>query len=292
MQIERQEIRVFSAVVEEAGFSRAAERLNISQSAVSQAIANLEHKLGTQLLIRNQQPELTEAGRRMFSFAQTVINEEQNALADIQDIRSGALSTLNLAMNSIVNRFYGEELLLEFCERNPLTRLQLAVAPSREIVIGVDEGRWELGIGPFQSAMPGYFELIPFFQEVRSLVAHKNHPMFDQLMSAPEQHMRQVTLLTSYLDDAARRPGTERVRNHFAGVWEVGNTDLRLALAKNGKGVTFLSDKLLATLDDYHPISGLSISTFNRDVGLYYRKHKPLSQGAKRFIAICRNKFA
>ena len=111
-------------------------------------------------------------------------------------------------------------------------------------------------------------------------------------MSDPEQHVRQVTLLTSYLDDAARRPGTERVRNYFASVWEVGNTDLRLTLAKNGKGVTFLSDKLLATLEDYHPISGLSISTFNRDVGLYYRKHKPLSQGAKRFIAICRNKFA
>ena len=38
MQIERHEIRVFSAVVEEGGFSRAAERLNISQPAVSQAI--------------------------------------------------------------------------------------------------------------------------------------------------------------------------------------------------------------------------------------------------------------
>ena len=51
MQIERHEIRVFSAVVEEAGFSRAAERLGVSQSAVSQTIANLEHKLDAQLLL-------------------------------------------------------------------------------------------------------------------------------------------------------------------------------------------------------------------------------------------------
>ena len=45
MQIERHEIRILSAVVEEGGFSRAADRLNITQSAVSQAVANLEHKL-------------------------------------------------------------------------------------------------------------------------------------------------------------------------------------------------------------------------------------------------------
>ncbi|TDJ35998.1 MAG: LysR family transcriptional regulator, partial [Gammaproteobacteria bacterium] len=92
MQIERHEIRIFSAVVEEGGFSRAAERLNISQSAVSQAVANLEHKLDTQLLLREKQPELTEAGKRLFSFTQTVINEEHNTLQDIQQIRTGALS--------------------------------------------------------------------------------------------------------------------------------------------------------------------------------------------------------
>jgi hypothetical protein len=54
MQVERHEIRVLSAVIEEGGFSRAAERLNVSQSAVSQAIANLEHKLNTALLVRGR----------------------------------------------------------------------------------------------------------------------------------------------------------------------------------------------------------------------------------------------
>jgi len=59
MQIERQEIRVFAAVVEEGGFGRAAETLDVSQSAVSQAIANLEHKVNTALLIRGRKLELT-----------------------------------------------------------------------------------------------------------------------------------------------------------------------------------------------------------------------------------------
>ena len=291
MQIERHEIRIFSAVVEEGGFSRAAEQLNISQSAVSQAVANLEHKLDTRLLLRGKQPELTEAGKRLFSFTQTVINEEQTTLEDIQQIRTGALSTLNLVMNSMVNRFHGRELLLEFCERNPLTRLKLDVAPSREIIYGVDADRWELGFGPFSNRMPGHLFTLPFFPERRLLVVHENHPRFDALQQDPEHELGQATLLTSYLDDVAKKPGSERMRSHFVSVWELSNLELRLALAEAGMGVTYLSDRFFESLDGYHTIDGLEISTINRQVGLYYKKHKALSEGAKRFVAICQSRF-
>ena len=111
MQIERHEIRIFATVVEEDGFSRAAEKLDVSQSAVSQAVANLEHKLDCQLLIRGRKLALTESGKRLFTFSRMVINEESLALDDIQRIRTGALSTLNLAMRSTVNRFQGERRL-------------------------------------------------------------------------------------------------------------------------------------------------------------------------------------
>jgi DNA-binding transcriptional LysR family regulator len=65
MQIERHEIRVLSAVIEEGGFSRAAERLNVSQSAVSQAIASLEHKLVWRCWCATRAAP-TEAGLRLF----------------------------------------------------------------------------------------------------------------------------------------------------------------------------------------------------------------------------------
>ena len=290
MQIERHEIRIFSAVVEEAGFSRAAERLSISQSAVSQAVASLEHKLDAVLLVRKQQPELTEAGNRLFRYAQMVLKEERAALEDIAQIRTGALSTLDLAVNSMVNRCFATELLLEFCEHNPLTRLKLDVAPSKEIIYGVDDDRWELGFGPFQSHMPGHFVTKPFLQEQRLLVVHENHPQFQALMAQPGEHLSQVTLLTSYLDDGVK--GGERMRDSFAGVWEVSNLGLRLALAEAGKGVTYLSNYLLRDLDGLHAIDGLGISSIQRQVGLYYKKHKALTEGAKRFVAICERRFS
>src|ERR1700760_3542758 len=111
--IERNELRCFHAVLEAGGFSRAAERLDLSQSAVSQAIANLEHRLGTSLLHRGNPPQPTEAGRGLVRFAQTVLNEERETLADINQIKSGALSTLSLALSPAANSKIGIDLLRE-----------------------------------------------------------------------------------------------------------------------------------------------------------------------------------
>lgn len=291
LQIERHEIRIFAAVIEADGFSRAAEKLGVSQSAVSQAIANLEHKLDSPLIIRGRKPALTESGKRFFTFARTVINEESTTLDDIQRIRSGALSTLNLAMSSTVNRFFGKTLLLEFCEKNPLTRLKLDVAPSREMVYGVDEDRWELGFGPFQSRMPGHFECLPFFRENRHLVVHENHPEHAALTRSPADHIGGQTLLTSYLDDAGKRPGKDRIRDLVQDVWEVSHLELRLALCEAGRGITYLSNRLLDEIGGYTPLEGLEVSSFEREVGVYYKKHQALSEGAKRFIGICQRRF-
>lgn len=292
MQIERQEARVFLAVIAEGGFSRAAEALHVSQSAVSQTIANLEHKLGTQLLRRLPQPVPTEAGQRLLRYAELVAQEETAVLTDIQQIRTGALSTLNLAVNSMVNRCFAQELLLEFCERNPLTRLKLDVVPSREIISGVVNNRWELGFGPFQRQMPGQVELRPLLTEERLLVVHESHPAFTALMQDPAAVLGSTTLLTSYLDDALKPGGGDRLRDAFRDVWEVSNLTLRLALAEAGKGLLYLSDHLLPQLSGLHEVQALPLSRIPRSVGLYHQKHKPLSGGAKRFLAICEQRFS
>ena len=291
MEIERHEIRVFNAVVEAAGFSRAAERLNISQSAVSQSVANLEHKVGTRLIVRGRHAELTEAGRRMYSYARTLLTEEREALQDIERIRSGALSTLSLATNSMVNRYFGRRLMLTFCEQNPLTRLKLDVVPSKEIIYGVDEGRWELGFGPFQSNMPGHFATRVYFAEQRVLSVHENHPLFDELMADAAPLLADCVLLTSYLDEATRRAEAPRLSTRFAAVWEVSNLELRLALLEAGKGVTYLSDRVVKDSAGMHPIPGLAAANIPRQVGIYYNNHHPLSMGAQRFLAICDQHF-
>jgi LysR family transcriptional regulator, hydrogen peroxide-inducible genes activator len=291
MQIERHEIRCFQAVIDAGGFSRAAERLDLSQSAVSQAIANLEHRLGTVLLRRGNPPQLTEAGIRMLRFAETVLNEERETLADIAQIKSGARSTLSLALSPAANARFGVLLLKDFSARNPLTRFKVVVAPSREIVYGVSDGRWELGFGPFQHSMPEYFAFHPCFAETRRLMIAQDHPEREALRRDAHAALRTLPLVTSYLDELARRPGGDRLRNAFASVWEVSHMELRLALVAEGKGVTYVSDLVTTLPAGLVPIEGLPFSSIERQVGAYYLKHQPLSQAGARFLALCRERW-
>src|SRR3546814_17243931 len=70
----------FARVVDEGSFSRAAERLGISKSAVSKQIARLEDRLGTRLLNRStRRMALTEAGARMYEHCQRIIAEAEAA---------------------------------------------------------------------------------------------------------------------------------------------------------------------------------------------------------------------
>ena len=93
LHIETQEIRVFKAIYDENGFKRAADKLFVTQSAVSQTLANLERKLETILMERNPL-KLTEPGIRFLNYAEAVLGEEQGVLTDINNIKNGILSTL------------------------------------------------------------------------------------------------------------------------------------------------------------------------------------------------------
>ncbi|MDE0990580.1 MAG: LysR family transcriptional regulator, partial [Pseudomonadales bacterium] len=148
VHLETHEIRVFKTVYEENGFNRAADKLFVTQSAVSQTVANLEHKLDT-LLFQRKPLQLTEAGIRLLHYAQTVLSEEDTVLSDLSNIKNGVLSTLQLAMNSTVNHLFGASLVDKFCITHPLTRIKISVLPSRQIITAVSSELWELGLGPF-----------------------------------------------------------------------------------------------------------------------------------------------
>jgi DNA-binding transcriptional LysR family regulator len=283
--LETHEIRVFKTVYEENGFNRAAEKLFVTQSAVSQTIANLEHKLDT-LLFHRKPLKLTEAGMRLLHYAQTVLSEEETVLADLSNIKNGVLSTLHLAMNSTVNRLYGSALIQNFCAAHPLTRLKLSVLPSRQIITAVSSEFWELGMGPFQQTMPDRFRSIALFEETRHLVILKNRT---KPGASAEDILHDVPLIVSHLDDPDLRPTIDKLRDSFGTIWEVNDLSLRLALVNQGLGMTYLDDRLLADQSQLQRLDHFTFSTIPLTYGLYYRRDKRLSTGGHQFIKICEN---
>ncbi len=286
VHLETHEIRVFKTVYEENGFNRAAEKLFVTQSAVSQTIANLEHKLDT-MLFHRKPLKLTETGMRLLQYAQTVLSEEDTVLADLNNIKNGVLSTLHLAMNSTVNRLYGAQLIQNFCTEHPLTRLKVSVLPSRQIITAVSSELWEIGLGPFQQTMPDRFRTLPLFSETRHLVLKKSRI---KPGASAEDTLHDIPLIVSHLDDPDLRPTIDKLRDNFGTIWEIGDLDLRLSLVNQGLGMTYLDERLLHDLPELGLLDQFSFSTIPLTYGFYYRRDQRLSAGAHQFIDVC-NRF-
>ncbi|MDH5737577.1 MAG: LysR family transcriptional regulator, partial [Gammaproteobacteria bacterium] len=248
MHLEISELRAFRAVSENNGFSRAAEKIHLTQSAVSQAVSNLEKKLGCRLLERNPF-KLTPAGVRLLLYAETLLTREQEVVTDIKNIRQGIQSTLQLALSGSINKLYGADLMNRYLKEFPLTNLRVHVRPSRQIIASVRSGQWELGFGPFQQSMPNEIECIPLFEDRRLLVLSNKHTDFETLATNTDRILKEVPLIVSHLEDPEFRPAIDRLRDSFGTIWQINDLHLRLQLVKNLQGMGYFDRKVLLTED-------------------------------------------
>lgn len=289
MRLENSELRAFRAVIEEGGFKRAADALHISQSAVSQAVAGLESKLDMPLVQRGKELQLTDVGKRLFEHAVDVLRGEQRALEDIALLKQGNSETLNLALSGSINRFYAPELISTYYQQNPQDRMKVSELPARSIISAVLSGSVELGLGPFQKDMAA-FNTIPLYQDSRHLVVSPRHARYEQMIKGDAGALKLTPLIASALDNPDMRPSIQRLRDQFSAVWEVSSLSLRIHMVAEGMGVTFIDRKLLQehpTCRSFRIMDDVSFGRIDKQVGLYFRAGKTLSNSAWRFIDLC-----
>jgi DNA-binding transcriptional LysR family regulator len=289
LRLENSELRAFRAVVEESGFKRAAEALHISQSAVSQAVASLEAKLDSMLITRGKELKLTDTGKRLFHHAVEVLREEQQTIEDIAQLKQGKTETLNIAMSASINRFYGPELISAYYQENSRCCMKIEELPSRNIIYAVLSGSVELGMGPFQKHMPA-FETVALYEDSRHLVVSAQHPDFAKIIKGDARALQHTPLIASALDTPDMRPAILRLRDQFSTVWEVSSLSLRIHMVEQGMGVTFIDRKLLVEhphCREFKIMDDVSFGRIDRQVGLYYRAGKNLSDSANNFVSLC-----
>ena len=92
-------LRIFAAITEAETLTQAAERLGITQSAVSQTLKQIELQTGTQLVNTRSRPiKLTPSGQVLKGYAQQILNDTQRMLADVRMASEGGMLPLNIGM--------------------------------------------------------------------------------------------------------------------------------------------------------------------------------------------------
>jgi DNA-binding transcriptional LysR family regulator len=148
-------LRPFVALADELHFGRAAERLHITQPALSQQIARLERQLGVTLFDRTRtRVELTEAGAAMLRSARTAVEAATAADEAARSYARGEAGELRLGLSPGAH-YLAQSLLADFAKARPHVRIRAHTDSSGALAAAVADGALDLVLGFCTGAPPG-----------------------------------------------------------------------------------------------------------------------------------------
>ncbi len=174
------EFQLLSVLAQEMNMRKAAERLFVSQPALSQRLQTIEKEWGTKLFIRSQKGlSLTSAGEHVISFVNDVLNKQEKVRETIQSLQAEVSGTLKIAVASIVGQNWLPKVLKRYIEKYPQVKISLITGWSSEILRCLYDDQVHIGI--IRGAPDWKGVKIHLFKDILYLVDKEiSHP--DQLL--------------------------------------------------------------------------------------------------------------
>jgi len=174
--VELRQLRYFIAIAEEGNFSRAAERLHVSQPPLSTQMKSLEDELGVRLLERsNRGVSLTAAGSVFFTETRALLARLEHAKSEAQRAGRGDTGLLSIGFVSIADYGILPPALRNFRSSFPLVEVQLHELTTDAQIRELRAARLDLGIGLAPVDEPD-IEFECLLREELVLAAPSGHP--------------------------------------------------------------------------------------------------------------------
>jgi DNA-binding transcriptional LysR family regulator len=295
--MDTRQLAAFCEVVERRSFSQAAERLGVTQPAVSLQVRALEKRLGTQLLDRSgRRVEPTEAGRRLYRGAQRLLQLEEQLVDEIAAEGDGEVTgELSLGASTGPAAIVVPLLLCEFQREHPAVRIALEVHDTQTVVQLVADRELELGIvGAARRHRAVRFER--FMRDEVILACPPGHRFagraigVDELRDEPLIVMQEGAGVRQVVEDELRRLGT-RLRDLDVGL-ELGLQESVRSAVQAGYGISFISRAAVEAELTAGRLAEARVEGMDarRDISLVRGTGRVATRAAEAFIAFARDR--
>ena len=140
-------LRYFLVAAEELNFTKAANRLFISQQSLSNHISKLEEYFGAPLFDRTPPLTLTKEGECLVRHAKKILQIRDNALTEIHDIKDSKSGDLVIGCTRLWGRAILPQIMTEYRRRFPSIRLRLMEANTTEVETSLRSGKVDISVG-------------------------------------------------------------------------------------------------------------------------------------------------
>ena len=187
MAVKLELYRIFQTVAETGSISGAAEKLYLTQSALSQAIKQLESQLQVRLFSRTSRGvRLTTEGQLLYDYVRQAMGLLQSGEEKLALSRSLLLGQLSIGANDTITRTYLLPRLEAFHKAYPAIRLKILNGTSQMVLDMLSEGQVDVAFAS-QPARPQNFSIHPCFAMHTIFVASAQYPCsFEKTYSLPE----------------------------------------------------------------------------------------------------------
>lgn len=287
--MELSQLEVFLAVARERKFSRAADKLFRTQSAVSQTVRKLEEELGEALFDRSsREGVLTDAGKVLYEYAEKLINLRTEASESLSELRELQKGKLVIAANEFTV-LYLLPVLAEFRRLHPMIKIKVERALSSHIPDAVLQYNVEFGVVSYEPQEASLSKVVVFLDELVFVVPPK-HP----LASASQVSIRQLGA-ESFVAHIVSSPYREKVIQLFENHKTPLHMDLELPTLQAikrfvamGNGVAFVPEISVETEIARGELVRIPVRELQlkRKLRLIYRKDGNLSHAARAFLKV------
>ena len=284
--------RVFSEVAHLGSFSTAAEKLFVSQSAISQCIQQLESDLNTQLFVRSRRGvTLTREGKLLLpkvDNALSSITQGETLLAQLHHLNSGSLM---IAAGDTITTHYLLPYLEEFHTLYPDIRIEMTNSYSAKLVQYVKEGKAELA-----------FVNLPISDE--ELTVEPCLTIHDVFVCGPDfplkdyysrKEMAEQPLILLEPNSTSRKFVEKELKKskiNLSPKIEIAVHDLLLRFASIHLGVSCVVKEFSEESLQNGTVKLMNVEPPlpERSIGCAYLRHNPLSHAAQAFLELIRKK--
>jgi DNA-binding transcriptional LysR family regulator len=261
------QVRYFLAITETGNFTKAAERLLVSQPSLSAGIKKLERELGVILFERGgRKAVLTPAGQFFLKKAQSILAEYQSILVDLKGFQAKPILRLGLLRTIRIGSF--AQLIGSFRQAYPNIAIELQDG-------GVVDLREKLDAGEIDILITGLDDIetssncLPLFKQRIAIAVANSHPL------AQRKSVRLAELDGQPYIDRIHCRGREIVKRTFEElelrqntIYRADNEDWVIALVAAGLGIAVMSEWKNVSGVTFVPIADWKLE---RTIGLAWR---------------------
>lgn len=243
MNLDVKTLQLVLAIHEESGVTRASERLNVTQSALSHQLREVEDRLRTPLFLRvRKRMIITPAGETVVRLARRVLQEMEAAEEEIRLLSDGTRGTIRLSTQCYTCYHWLPAILRKFGKRYPNVEVRIDIGATRQALRALLEGRIDLAI-VHQDTHEASVELTPLFEDELLLVVAEDHPLSASAYVRPAQLAKEHLLLhtapeeNSFVQTVLKPAGVSPERCS-----QVELTEAIVELVRAGMGVAVMAN--------------------------------------------------